>query len=43
MKDGTAAGPNGWGLDHALDAWGAYETIAVNNRKFASWCFKDSN
>jgi hypothetical protein len=29
VKDGVAAGPSGWGLQHALDAWGAYETIYV--------------
>lgn len=29
MKDGVAAGPRGWGLEHALDAWGKYETQYV--------------
>lgn len=29
MKDGVAAGPEGWGLVHALDAWGKYETQYV--------------
>ncbi|KAI0333427.1 peptidase S28 [Cubamyces sp. BRFM 1775] len=24
VKDGKAAGPNGWGLEHALTAWGSY-------------------
>ena len=32
VKDGVAAGPGGWGLENALDAWGAYETqwVATN-------------
>jgi hypothetical protein len=33
VKNGTSAGPNGWGLDHALDAWGHYETNYVSNCK----------
>ena len=24
VKDGQVAGANGWGLEHALNAWGAY-------------------
>ena len=24
VKDGVSAGSDGWGLDHALSAWGAY-------------------
>lgn len=31
VKNGTAAGPKGWGLEHALDAWGKYETQYVAN------------
>jgi len=26
VKDGVAAEPSGWGLEHTLDTWGAYET-----------------
>jgi hypothetical protein len=26
VKDGVSAGPNGWGLEQALDAWGKYST-----------------
>jgi hypothetical protein len=33
VKNGISAGPNGWGLDHALDAWGNYETYYISNRK----------
>ena len=24
VKDGVSAGPRGWGLDHALTAWGRF-------------------
>ena len=24
VKDGKSAGPKGWGLDHALQAWGSF-------------------
>jgi len=32
VKDGVAAGPSGWGLEHALDAWGAFQSkwVATN-------------
>ena len=43
MQNGTAAGPNGWGLEHALDAWGAYETLAVDGCKFVLFRFKGSS
>ncbi|KAI0645171.1 peptidase S28 [Trametes meyenii] len=26
VKDGVSAGPHGWGLEHALQAWGSYWT-----------------
>ena len=26
VKDGVNAGPNGWGLDHALTAWSSFWT-----------------
>ncbi|CDO77024.1 hypothetical protein BN946_scf184380.g10 [Trametes cinnabarina] len=26
VKNGVSAGPNGWGLEHALQAWGSYWT-----------------
>ena len=26
VKNGVSAGPTGWGLDHALQAWGNYWT-----------------
>ncbi|CAG8727809.1 12483_t:CDS:2, partial [Acaulospora colombiana] len=31
VVDGTSPGPEGRGLEHALDAWGKYETDYVNN------------
>lgn len=40
MKSGTAAGPRGWGFEHALDARGAYETTYVNCCKLVSSRFK---
>ena len=24
VKNGVSAGPQGWGLEHALEAWGSY-------------------
>jgi len=39
MKNETAAGPQGWGLEHALDAWGAFETEYVANREFQNRYF----
>lgn len=33
VKEGTIAGPNGWGLDHALAAWGSYWNATYYKRR----------
>lgn len=31
VKDGVAAGPSGWGLGNALDAWGAQDCFSFGH------------
>ncbi len=40
VKNGVSAGPKGWGLEHALQAWGKYwtETYYPNREFFSSCC-----
>ena len=34
-SDGEVAGPSGWGLDHALAAWGSYyEESFIQTREY---------
>ena len=36
-SDGEVAGPSGWGLDHALAAWGSYyEESFIQTREYDS-------
>ncbi len=43
VDNDVSAGPEGWGLEHALQAWGKYWTETYHSNRELSSCYMASN